>query len=224
MNPERKSYRLRYSLRAFLIATSIATFAVYNWSVSQRLRTAEMTVKQLRDETGRLNIEDNNVVNVMAVDSGKSNVWRWRMFVPKGHKYMWHLASDGIPFGKIPDRAGRSSISNARYWERDNEVLVTARLTELANGDYALSVSSRIGNSAEQMAGASLVVPADHLAWTQDSPSQQVDITGKSSQITFDPSQPFMLLSKRPMATLPNGDTDFDYEPTHGLAIWLEPK
>ncbi|WP_044301796.1 hypothetical protein [Rhodopirellula sallentina] len=224
MNADRKPSRFRYSLRSFLIATTVVTVAVYHWNVSRRLREAEMTVAKLRDETGRLNIEDNSLVNVIAVESGESNVWRWRMFVPKGHKYMWHVASERIPYGKIPDRAGSSGISNARYWERDNEVLVTARLTELADGNYSLSVSSRIGNSDDQMAGASIVFPSDHLAWTQEHPSQQVDIAGRASQATFDPSQPFMLFSKRPMAVLPNGDTDFDFGLTHGLAIWLEPK
>ncbi len=224
MTKQRTPSRLRFSLRAFLIATTLATFAIYHWNIADRLRRAESTVKQLRDETGRLNVEDKSVVTLIAIDTGEANVWRWRLFVPKGHKYMWHVASEGIPFGKIPDRAGRSGGSNQRYWERDNEVLVTARLTELADGNYSLSVSSRIGNSDAQMAGVSMDVPADHLAWTRKSPYQQVDIVGKSSQQTFDPSQPFMLFSKRPMAILPNGDTDFDNGLTNGLAIWLEPK
>lgn len=224
MNDERRPSRVRYSLRAFFITVTVLTFAAYHWTIALRLQTAEAIIETLRDETGRLNVEDETLVNVLAVDSGEPNVWRWRLFVPKGRKYMWHIASKDLPFAGIPERAGSSGVSNARYWERDNEVLVTARLTELDTGDFSFSVSSRIGNSSDQMHGASMIVPAEHMAWTQEHPTQQVEIAGKPLQTTFDPSKPFMLFSKRPMTLTPEGDTDFDHGLTHGLAVWLEPR
>ncbi len=224
MNDTRTFSRFRYSLRALLIVTTLATLAIYHWYAANRLRIAESAVRRLQDETGRLTIDDTTVVNAIAVDTSEANTWRWRLFLPKGHKYMWHVASEGIPFGTIPPRAGRSGVSNQRYWERDNEVLVTASLAEMADGNYSFSVTSRIGDSTDQMAGVSMDVPKQHLDWMAKSPYRQVDIAGKSAAQTFDPSQPFMLFSMRPMAILPNGDTDFDKSLTNGLAIWLEPK
>ena len=224
MNDTRTSGRFQYSLRALLIVTMLSTFAIYHWYTANRLRNAESAVRRLQDETGRLTINDVTVVHVISVDTGEANTWRWRLFIPKGHKYMWNVASEGIPFGKFPPRAGRSGVSNQHYWERDTEVLVTASLTERSDGNYSLSVTSRIGDSNDQMAGVTMDVPKEHLAWMADSPYQQVDIVGKSSAQTFDPTQPFMLFTKRPMAILPNGDTDFDENLTNGLAIWLEPK
>jgi len=224
MNDKNNSRRFQYSLRAFLIVTTLATFAIYHWYTANRLRNAESAVRRLQDETGRLAIKDATLINLIAVDTSEANMWRWRLFIPKGKKYTWNVASEDIPFGKVPHQAGRTSVSNQRYWERDNEVLVTARLEELADGNYSLSVASRIGDSKDQMSGVTMDVPKEHLDWMVDSRSQQVDIAGKSSTQTFDPTMPIMLFSKRPMATSPNGEIDFDQGLTKGLAIWLEPK
>ena len=224
MTEIRTSHRFRFSLRALFIVTTAAAFLVCYWYTSRRLRESESTVQRLQNETGRLALDDRSVVNVVGVDTNEPDTWRWRLFIPKGHKYMWHATSTNIPFGKIPAQAESSGISNRPYWERDNEVLVTARLSQLPNGNFSLSVTSRIGDSDDQMHGVSLDVPKEHLDWMAASPYQQVDITGKNSAVTFDPSQPFMLFSKRPMTVLPNGDNDFDHGVTEGLAIWLEPK
>ena len=64
-----------------------------------------------------------------------------------------------------PSQAGATSVSNEPYWDTGNEVLVTARLRELDDGDWRLSVSSKIGGSKHQMSGADLKIPRERMEW-----------------------------------------------------------
>ncbi len=203
---------------------TLACFGIYHWHVSNKLRHAETELRQLRSETGRITVEDETKVHVVAIDTSQRNTWRWRMFIPKGHRYSWNVASKNIPNGHPPDRAARTGVSNLPYWERDNEVLVNAQLHQDADGQWRLGVTSKIGDSKNQMSGVTIDVPPEDLEWVGKLPWQQVDIMGKKTMEIVDPAKPIILLSKRPMKKLENGDTDFHEEPCPGLMIWLAPR
>src|SRR5205085_11229962 len=114
-----------------------------SYVVGSRLKQAERELQALRNETGQLAIGDRSQVHVINVAVEEPNSWRWRLFIPKGHKYSWNLAAENIPQFEVPQQAGIKAVSYEPYWERDNEVLVTATLRRQDDTHWRLSVESR---------------------------------------------------------------------------------
>src|SRR3954468_15087459 len=127
MVPMREEVQVRpkFGLRALLIGMAVVCAAIGSYVVGRRLADAERELKTLRNETGALTVSDRSKVHIVAVDAGEPNTWRWRMFIPKGYKYSWHIADENIPKNSVPTGGGMAGYSNEPYWERDNEVLVT---------------------------------------------------------------------------------------------------
>jgi hypothetical protein len=191
--------------------------------VGTRLNEAERELRKLRSETGHLTIDDRSKIHVINVAVDEPNTWRWRLFVPKGQQYTWNLAAEDIPESDVPQRAAIRAGSNEPYWERDNEVLVTARLRE--EGDHwRLSVESKIGDSKNQMSGGAMKIPAEKLAWNTEGASTDGQVAGSAGVEIFDPHDPIILLQRRPLALLPDGTYGPSPDPMPGFMIWLQAK
>jgi hypothetical protein len=213
--------RATYSLRTLLIVVAVACFATGAYVVGTRLRQAESELRALRDETGRLTIEDRSKVHVISVPVDEPNTWRWRMFIPQGRRYSWNLAAEEIPQDGVPQRPAIKAGSNEPYWERDNEVLVTARLRREGDGHWRLAVESRIGDSQWQMSGGALKIPAGKLAWNTEEASTDGRVAGSAGQQILEPGGPIILLQRRPLALLPDGTLGPSPDPMPGFMIWL---
>ena len=221
--------RTRYSLRTLLILVAVAGVIVGSFVVGTRLKQAQRELKVLREETGRLTIGDRSQVHVInvAVDDvtgDEPSTWRWRLFIPKGHKYSWNLAAENIPQHEVPQEAGVKAVSYESYWERDNEVLVTATLRRQDDQHWRLSVESRIGESRNQMSGGSLEIPAEKLAWHTRGASTDGRVAGRSGTQLFEPNGPIILLQRRPLARQPDGSSKPSPDPMPGFMIWLQPE
>jgi len=195
-----------------------------SYVVGKRLQQAEHELRVLRAETGRLSIGDRSQVHVINVAVEEPNTWRWRLFIPKGHKYSWNLAAENIPQFEVPQQAGLKAHSYEPYWERDNEVLVTARLRREDDAQWRLSVESRIGDSKNQMSGGSLRIPAEKLAWNTQGASTDGRVAGNKGTQPYDPRRPIILLQRRPVARRADGSYGPSPDPMPGFMIWLNPE
>jgi hypothetical protein len=217
--PDPTSPRARFSLRTLLILVAVLCFAIGSYVVSRKLSDAERELRKLRNEAGVLAVDDRTKVHVISVDVDEPNTWRWRMFIPKGHKYSWNLAAKQIPRFQPPQQAGMSGHSNEPYWERDNEVLVTAKLRPEEDGNWRLSVDPRIGDSKNQMAGVALKIPKEKMQWMTDGRGSSTDgrVLGNKGVEAVDPKGPIILLQRRP--TDASGQPSSN--PMPGYMIWL---
>src|SRR3954470_24530648 len=152
----RTAVKARYSVRTLLLFVVILCVGLGFYVLWSRLAESERELHVRRKETGTLDVSDRSGVNIVAVATNEANTWQWRMFIPKGHRYSWNLASEQIPQHDVPAVAEVSGVSNEPYWERDNEVFVTAKLRQKDDSQWTLSVESTIGDSKQQMSGASL--------------------------------------------------------------------
>jgi hypothetical protein len=216
-----------------LILVSVAGVIIGFYVVGSRLQRAERELQALRNETGRLTIGDRSQVHIINVAVEESNTWRWRLFIPKGHKYSWNLAAENIPQLEVPQQAGVKALSNEPYWERDNEVLVTATLRPLdvmpasAAGDdthWRLTVESRIGDSKHQMGDASIKIPAEKLAWNTEGASTDGRVAGSRGTQLYEPRRAIILLQRRPVARRADGTYGPSPDPAPGFMIWLNPE
>ncbi|MBI2826737.1 MAG: hypothetical protein HYX69_18855 [Planctomycetia bacterium] len=213
--------RFRFTLKTlllFFIGIALVVGAGVN---TWRLRTAERELNKLRNEAGYLSVSDRTKVHVIALEVDDPRTWKWRMFVPKGHKYQWRLAQGSIPLDSAPTH-GITGISNEPYWDSDGEVLITAKLSEADDGDWRLSVSSKRGDSKDQMGGATLTIPRDDLQWMSTVPATDGRVLGGSGAVAVDPAGPIVLLQRRACEKQPDGSYKPSTNPMPGFMLWLE--
>ncbi len=220
--PKRKPSRLRFSLRTLLLLMIAACVALGYYHTWRRMRDAEEEVRVRRDESGYLSVEDRSQLHAIALDTDEPNTWCWRLFVPKGHRYSWNIACENIPQNTAPQKAGISGMSNEPYWETDNEVLVTAKLRQIDDEHWQLSVNPRIGDSKNQMAGVSLKILNDKLRWMSEIPSVDGRVIGRTGTEVCDPKGPIILLQRRPCERQPNGSYQPSANPMPGFMVWLQ--
>lgn len=221
MTGKRSSFPLWYTLRTLMITTLVICLAISHWHTSRRLADSEAQLRRLRDELGYLSIDDKTKVHAVALDEDEPNTWRWRLFIPKGHRYKWNIACEDIPRNSPPKGEGIVGISNEPYWETDNEVLVTARLRQNDDDSWALSVKSKIGDSKNQMAGASLTIPEEKMKWMFTVGSTDGRVIGSNGTAIRDPDDPIILLQRRPCEELPDGSYRPSDGPMPGFMVWL---
>jgi hypothetical protein len=213
--------RLRFRLLTMILTIAVALLSVSHFYTTIKLRDSTQKVAKLRDELGYIEVEDRTKVHVLALPTTEIDTWRWRLFIPKGARYAWRLASENIPAAGVPID-GTSGISNENYSARDNEVLVTASLHQRPDGSGDLVVTSKIAASRDQMAGASHRIPASDLQWRKTSPGHDGHVLGSNSIAILDPAGPIELLKLRSLEQQPNGDFAPSKKPMPGIAVWLE--
>jgi hypothetical protein len=215
------SARPQFSLGTLLILMGVVGVAIGTYVVESKLRKAQRELRTLRNETGHLTVNDRSKVHVIAVDVDEPNTWRWRLFIPRGHKYSWNVSAEKIPEDDVPQKAEVKGGSNEPYWERDNEVLATARLRQGDGGDWRLSVESRIGDAQYQMAGVALQIPREKMQWMADPSCTDGRVAGSNGVAAFQPQGPIVLLQSRPCELLPDGTYGPSPHPMPGFMIWL---
>ena len=216
------NFKPRFSLLGFLATVTVLLLGISHWNTSRKLSTVESELRRLRDEVGYISVEDETKFHAVALESKEPNTWRWRLFVPKGVHYGWNIACENIPKNSPPKRVGVTSISNEAYWENDNEVLVTTRLQQLEDGNWNLSINSKIGDSANQMGGATLNIPNEKMTWLKTAPATDGQVFGAKGTEVIDPSGPIILLQKRSCELQPNGSYLPSPNPMPGFMVWLE--
>jgi hypothetical protein len=221
MDQPPSKFHMRFSLLAFLLAITVICLAVSHWHTSRQLATALLELRRLRDETGYLTIDDRTKFHAVALDSGEPNTWQWRLFLPKGARYKWNIACHDIPRDSPPAQAGVTAGSNEPYWKSENEVLVTARLREADEGSWTLSVTSKIGDSDNQMSGATLKIPPDKIEWMSTVSSTDGQVIGTDGVAVRDPDGPIILLQRRACEKRPNGTYQPSDGPMPGFMVWL---
>ncbi len=216
---------VRFSLRGLLLLITVVALGVGLFVVSRRAQEAETNLAVIREEfghvLGRLTIGDPTQVHVRALHADEPNTWRWRMHIPKGHKYAWKAAHSNIPGDGVPKHAV-AGFSNEPYWETDNEVLVTVRLRQVDADEWRLSVDSMIAKSRNQMTDISLSIPNENMKWMSEVHSINIRHLGNKGQDTVDPKGPIILLQRRPNKRMSDGSYQPSPEPMPGIIIWLE--
>ena len=104
----------QFSLRELFAAVTIVVLVVALWHTASRLDPLEREVQLLRNETGRLTIEDPDLVHAIEVPITGNYRWRWRIHLPQDRDYWLHSAEGAIPDSGLPAKGVGKSRSRIR--------------------------------------------------------------------------------------------------------------
>jgi hypothetical protein len=95
-----------------LLACGITIFSL--WREVGPLR---VEVRELRNETGRLSIDDPSKPHVVEVRTDDEFTWKWRVWIPAGRAYRVKLATQDIPAKGYPTTQGMISMEEpGEHW------------------------------------------------------------------------------------------------------------
>ena len=201
-------FRPRISiLTALLLMTiiSMAIVLVQLWREVGPLRTES---RALRDEIGRLTIDDPTKVHAMEVRTAEPRSWKWRVWVPERAKVKFLTQWGGVPRSGVPANRPASPLEPGEQW-------ITMRvMQDPKNGSWFAQFETK-----NQGFGIPIKEQDCWWNWSQDAMcSEGVQF---QTGVQTDPLQPLILTRYR---TVPSGNSD-DLNvdaPTPGFIIWLE--
>ncbi len=98
--------RPRVSLLTLMLLMTIVAMGLALWKLNSELVPLRIEVRGLRDEVGQLTIDDPERLHSIEVDTGESDHWRWRVYIPQKGNYGVHCFSDYVPSQGIPKNQG----------------------------------------------------------------------------------------------------------------------
>jgi hypothetical protein len=191
----------RFSLLTVLLSTAIAAKALVIalfWHEIGPLRTE---VRQLRNEVGKLTIDDPAKPTVILVHPNAPFTWKWRIWVPAAHSYRVRWCDAEIPRTGFPTAAnGMLALDGPR------EYVVTYRIQD--DGWSTLDAAGETVRGNQQK----------WVAW----PSRSIEGESVDERTeTYDLGKPIVLIRMR--VSNQNGSVLTMADPADGFMIWLEP-
>jgi hypothetical protein len=94
--------RLRLSLLNLFFLTAILALAIVIALFWREIGPLRVEVRQLRDETGKLTIDDPTKLAAIQYHRRDEDLWRWRVWIPAGHSYRLKWIEAAIPRTDFP--------------------------------------------------------------------------------------------------------------------------
>jgi hypothetical protein len=199
------SHLPRLSIRTALLLMTILGMAIViiqQWKLIKPMRD-ELTM--LREETGRLSIEDRTKFHAIKVRTDGEYLWKWRVWIPDGREYQLNIATQDIPKDGYPSGNGMITL------DKPGESWIEYRIAKDPDGknwmDKLSTPSGSVGSSSQPWVTWSRKMSTgggvDHKT--------QVFESGKK-----------VLLARHRVSKKATNSTQIE-DPSAGFMIWLEP-
>jgi hypothetical protein len=190
----------------------------------RRISKAEKELEAVRKGAGYMVIEDENIFQAVAIETYEPLTWRWRIYLPKGHKYSWKAA-----YGDIPNK---STVSESGIGTGDvgctGEIILNVALRENKDDKWLLYLTFRpniYGENSHAYAQATNGVSiSDSVAkeMLQQPTGFQYMIMAMNGAETRRPDEQIILLKYRMAEKNSSGGFHSTDQPTPGIMVWLE--
>ena len=229
--------RFRFSLLNLVLLMTIIGMGVLIWRLNAESTILRAEAVLYRQQLGHLSIpeSESEKIHAIRVDAEENHEWRYRIYLPEGHKYRFQLR-----VGKLPGKTGEFAQDPAKYyaaisrhssgtsttWDPGEYVLVfRVRPFHVDNDDrmHWSFESRRIGEVSKGMFKTTVPWMDDTRAWS--SFSSMVSQKQKS----FEVKEPLPLLTVRRNTIMetPGGFSAQSppmNEDADGFALWIKAK
>jgi hypothetical protein len=191
--------RLRFSLQTLLLVTTIVAMGITIWLLMREVGPLRAEVKKLREETGKLWIEDETKIHAIRIDDYLyRGACRYRVWLPRGRKYLLKLADLGIPEEGLPETGKTLYQLESGSDQVITHILPTMPIESASRRDGPSGLAQARWDFGNQFA---------------------IDRGLPRTQQTFDADEPVVLHRDR----LENQQSYETGEPTTGRMLWIEP-
>ncbi len=97
-------FRPRISILTALLLMTIVGMAIVVALQWREIGPLRAEVKKIRNETGRLNVEDKSKLWAIQVDTKNELTWKWRIWIPENRKFAVNVTGESIPKRGFPQQ------------------------------------------------------------------------------------------------------------------------
>jgi hypothetical protein len=169
-------------------------------------------ISQLRNETGRLSVDEPAKIHAIEVRTSEPLLWKWRVWVPEGQNVLARHHWGKIPSSGVPPASGSVHLKPGENWvtlwahSSPSEKSWSARL-ECGSGSY-------VGTS----------IPEPDRWWLWPTTSSRTSGVGFTTAVAPERDPIFILKSYRVSPIVNRSRSMPSAAPTSGFIIWLERK
>jgi hypothetical protein len=201
--------RPRISILTALLLMTILGMAIVLARLWHEVGPLRVEVRQLRNETGRLSIEDATKVHAIEVRTGEPLLWKWRVWVPEGRTIVARTHWGQIPSSGVPKADGSVHLHSGENW-------ITLRAHPSASGSTWSAQLESEGN------GVGMSIQEADRWWQWPTTSSTADGVSFTTRVAGEPDSAFILKRHRVSSSSnPSKLLDPTIQ-TSGFIIWLE--
>jgi hypothetical protein len=204
-NSQPRTWRPRLSLLTALLLMTIVGMAIVLVQLWFEVDPLRAELRELRNEVGRLSIDDPTQFHAIQVRSDNEYVWKWRVWIPEGREYQINLSTESIPKTGYPQSNGMIVI------DKPGESWIEYRIkhdTDTKNwSDQLTTPSGSVGSSSQPW-----------VTWNRRTSTSE-GIGNKTE--ARDPKKTILLCRHRVSKKATNSGRIED--PSAGFMLWLEP-
>jgi hypothetical protein len=200
-------FRIRFSLRVFLLLLFIASLVGSNLFTAWQLDKVRQENAQMHKELGYLKVSDPTKIHVVAVPTYEDMLWRWRIYVPQGQSFWICSSTHDIPQTGISESVSSTTLDEGEY-------LLTAAIRPDRHGKWQLTVGLEGGS-------ASTGFGDDDATWIDDNLGWESSQAGVGSTEVLEPENPAVLLRVRSMVKNATGSVSSSSATEKGVMIWI---
>lgn len=219
--------KVQFSIRSMLLFTLFVAMALTSVLMYRQVSETEKELVKLRNEAGYLKIEDETLFQALALDCQEPLTWKWRVFLPKGSKYSWHLDSGNISEFDVPKGGVYTSEQLPRT--KGTEAIITVSIRKDPEVDkkrwtFNLSCRATEGNERNSIGGT---IPDNVMDKILQCPMKSTQLLGSLKPETRKPGESIVILQYHIGEQSPpnsNSWTSLTTKRQPGFAVWLEAK
>jgi hypothetical protein len=201
----RPRFRPRISLLTSLLLMTIVGLTIVVAQLWREVVPLREENRGLRDEVGRLSIDDPTKTSVIEVRTTDDFTWKWRVWIPEGRAYQLQMATEDIPKTGYPESRGTISL------DEPGETWIEYRIAPSPNSelwmDKLSTPTASVGSSSQPW-----------VKWKRHTSTGEG--VGHSTDV-FEPGSNVLIARHRVSQTATSSDKIED--PSAGFMIWLEP-
>jgi hypothetical protein len=212
-------WRFQFTLRSLMLFVLFVAFFLTNILMYQRMSRAEQELVKLRKIAGNYKIEDENLLYAIAIETNEPLSWRWRVYLPAGHKFTWHYYAGDIPADNTIPKSGGSFGSGASR-SKPEEAVVYLNLRKNLDNQWALNLLQESKNSK---ISTSHLVTDDIVEQIRKAQGSDWECIGNGKDESRKLDGLIVFLKYRIGEKYPNGSWGGPaHNPTPGIMLWLE--
>jgi hypothetical protein len=214
--------KFQFSIRSLLLFTLIVALVITSVLMYLRMSEAEQELVKLRTLAGYLKIEDETLFHAIALQCEEPLTWKWRVFLPKGSKYSWHLNSGMIPESGV--LGGGASSQETLPRTKGIETIITVSIRKdpepkKERWSFNLSYRSAEGNE-KHSTGTS--IPDQVMDQILQAHYTSGECLGELKAVTRKRGETIILLKRRIGEPISSNSWISSSKPQSGFAVWLE--
>ncbi|QDU87601.1 hypothetical protein Pla175_09660 [Pirellulimonas nuda] len=202
--------RPRFSLLNLLLLTTIVALGLTTGMLWREVGPLRQEVQQLRNETGKLIVEDPTRLAAVQCPQTDELSWKWRVWLPAGHNYLVRTAGDDG--GQVVPATGFIPSLSGQVLESGTENVIEYRIRR--------DLQTDVWRGSVRIAGQLRVTSGNH-DWV-DWPMRCSKTGGVNGTTESQDAKNPMVLMRFQIAEVNRSDEIPD--PARGFLIWIEPQ